>query len=65
MAEIDYTNTDGLQVLWHLLTTEPFFWAILSIGFIAILLSWWSERLQDKDDENIVKYYDDTHHINR
>ena len=65
MAEIDYTNTDGLQVLWHLLTTEPFFWVILSIGFVAILLSWWSERLQDKDDENVVQYYDDTHHINR
>ena len=64
MAEIDYTDTDGLQVLWHLLTTEPFFWVILSIGFIAILLSWWSERLQDKDDKHVVQYYDD-HHINR
>jgi|TARA_R110000803_G_scaffold20150_2_gene52110 hypothetical protein len=65
MAEIDYTDTDGLQVLWHLLTTEPFFWVILSIGFIAILLSWWSERLQDKDDKHVVQYYDDSHHINR
>lgn len=65
MAEIDYTDTDGLQVLWHLLTTEPFFWVILSVGFVAILLSWWSEKLQDKDDEHIVQYYDDNHHINR
>jgi hypothetical protein len=53
---------DGLQVLWHLLTTEPFFWFILSIGFVAIGVSIWIDRWEDQ--ENIV-HYDDSHHSNR
>jgi hypothetical protein len=36
-------------VLWHLLTTEPFFWVILGIGFFAILLSIWVDKYFDKD----------------
>ena len=64
MAQIDYENTDGLEVLWHLLTTEPFFWGILSIGAIALVLSWWSEKYLESDSEH-VKHYDDSHHINR
>jgi len=62
MAQVNYNDMDGLQVLWHLLTTEPFFWVILSIGFIAIGFSIWIDKWEQ--DEHI-KHYDDTHHINR
>lgn len=58
-----YEDMDGLQVLWHLLTTEPFFWVILSLGFIAIAFSYWIDKKWDDDVE--IKHYDDTHHINR
>jgi len=63
MAQIDYENTNGLEVLWHLLTTEPFFWFILSIGGIALLFSIWIDRYWDNDPD--IKHHDDTHHINR
>mgnify|MGYP000358892075 CR=1 FL=1 len=49
MAQVNYNDMDGLQVLWHLLTTEPFFWVILGIGFFAILLSIWVDKYFDKD----------------
>ena len=64
MAEIDYSNTNGFEVMWHLLTTEPFFWFILSIGFIAMVASWWIDRLDDDSNEHI-KHYDDSHHMHR
>lgn len=60
----DLQGMDGLQVLWHLLTTEPFFWCLLSIGFLAMLFSIWFDRREESNDEHI-KYYDDTHGINR
>lgn len=60
----DLQGMDGLQVLWHLLTTEPFFWCLLSIGFLAICVSIWLDRSEQSDDEHI-KYHDDTHHIHR
>ena len=50
MAEIDYTNTDGLEVLWHLLTTEPFFWVLLGIGVVALVFSLWFDRWDDCDE---------------
>jgi len=59
MAQVNYNEMDGMQVLWHLLTTEPFFWVILSIGFIAIGFSIWVDKWEQ--DEHI-KHYDDTHH---
>tara|TARA_B100000900_G_scaffold407959_1_gene421489 strand:- start:1997 stop:2185 length:189 start_codon:yes stop_codon:yes gene_type:complete len=62
MAEIDYTQMDGLQVLWHLLTTEPFFWVLLTVGFVAMGFSFWFDRWEDSEH---VKHYDDSHHINR
>jgi hypothetical protein len=62
MAEVDYTQMDGLQVLWHLLTTEPFFWVLLGIGFVAMGFSFWFDRWEDNE---YVKHYDDSHHINR
>ena len=49
MAQVNYNDMDGLQVLWHLLTTEPFFWVILGIGFVAILLSIWVDKYFDND----------------
>lgn len=63
MVEVNYSDMDGLQVLWHLLTTEPFFWVILSIGFIAIGFSIWIDRYWDNDPD--IKHHDETHHINR
>ena len=62
MAQIDYNQMDGLQVLWHLLTTEPFFWGILSVGLIAIGFSIWVDKWETHKH---IKHYDDTHHINR
>lgn len=62
MEQGEFEGMDGLQVLWHLLTTEPFFWFILSIGFVAIGVSIWIDRWDDQ--ENIV-HYDDSHHSNR
>jgi hypothetical protein len=59
VAEIDYNNTDGLQVLWYLLTTEPFFWFILSIGFVAMIISWLVDNYIDQDSS----HYDDNRHI--
>lgn len=63
MVEVNYNDMDGLQVLWHLLTTEPFFWVILSIGFIAIGFSIWIDRYWDNDPD--IKHHDETHHFNR
>ena len=62
MERGEFEGMDGLQVLWHLLTTEPFFWFILSIGFVAIGVRIWIDRWDDQ--ENIV-HYDDSHHRNR
>lgn len=62
MERGEFEGMDGLQVLWHLLTTEPFFWFILSIGFVAIGISIWVDRWEDQ--EHIV-HYDDSHHSNR
>jgi hypothetical protein len=59
MAQINYNEMDGMQVLWHLLTTEPFFWVILSIGFIAIGFSIWIDKWEQ---DEYIKHYDDTHH---
>ena len=49
----DLQGMDGLQVLWHLLTTEPFFWCLLSIGFLAICVSIWFDRREESNDEHI------------
>jgi hypothetical protein len=65
VAKIDYSNTDGFEVIWHLLTTEPFFWVILSIGFIAILASWWIDKLDNSNSNEHIKHYDDSHHMHR
>lgn len=54
MAEVDYSNMDGLQVLWHLLTTEPFFWVLLGIGFVALVFSLWFDRYVEHDDKHVV-----------
>jgi len=55
MAEVDYTQMDGMQVLWHLLTTEPFFWGIILFAVGVWALGGWAEHYLDKD----TKYYDD------
>jgi len=57
MAQVNYNEMDGLQVIWHLLTTEPFFWVILGIGFVAILLSIWVDKHFDNEPN-----YDPTDH---
>ncbi len=54
MAEVDYSNMDGLQVLWHLLTTEPFFWVLLGIGFVALGFSLWFDRYVEHDDKHVI-----------
>lgn len=54
MAQIDYSKMDGLQVLWHLLTTEPFFWVLLGIGFVALGFSLWFDRYEEHNDNRIV-----------
>lgn len=54
MAEVDYSNMDGLQVLWHLLTTEPFFWVLLGIGFVALGFSLCFDRYVEQDDKHVV-----------
>jgi len=46
---------DGLQVLWHLLTTEPFFWVLLGIGFGALALSIWFDRWNKDADYSVYK----------
>ena len=51
MVEVNYNDMDGLQVLWHLLTTEPFFWVILGIGVFAVLASLWLDKYFDEDTD--------------
>ena len=51
----EYENMDGLQVLWHLLTTEPFFWVLLGIGFGALALSIWFDRWNENADYSVYK----------
>ena len=48
-----YEGMNGLEVLWLMLTTEPFFWVIISIGILAIGLSWWCDNyLEDANYSN-------------
>jgi len=51
----EFENMDGLQVLWHLLTTEPFFWVLLGIGFCALALSIWFDRWNENADYSVYK----------
>ena len=48
-----YEGMNGLEVLWLMLTTEPFFCVIISIGILAIGLSWWCDNyLEDANYSN-------------
>ena len=47
-----YEGMNGLEVLWLMLTTEPFFWVIISIGILAIGLSWWCDKYLDNPKWN-------------
>ena len=48
----EFKDMNGLEVLWLLLTTEPFFWVLISIGVLAIGSSWWCDNRFDNDIPN-------------
>ena len=48
----EFKDMNGLEVLWLLLTTEPFFWVLISIGVLAIGLSWWCDNYFENDIPN-------------
>ncbi len=59
---IDYNNTNGLEVLWYLLTTEPFLWFLLGFGIVITIFSVWFDKYNDASTEVVVN---DTHHLDR
>tara|TARA_B100001027_G_scaffold216945_1_gene195328 strand:+ start:3943 stop:4143 length:201 start_codon:yes stop_codon:yes gene_type:complete len=54
MAEVDYSQMDGVSVLWHMISTgDPGFLAILGLGIFFMIFS----LVYDKyfEDEEISK----------
>ena len=54
MAQVDYSQMDGVSVLWHMISTgDPGFLAILGLGFFFMIFS----LVYDKyfDDPEITK----------
>jgi hypothetical protein len=59
---IDYNNTNGVEVLWHLLTTEPFLWVLLGFGIAMTIFSVWFDKYNDTSTDVVCN---DTHHLDR
>ena len=55
MAEVDYSQMDGVSVLWHMISTgDPGFMFIVGLGVFFLIVSVVSDRYIDKDTEKQI-----------
>lgn len=55
MAEVDYSQMDGVSVLWHMISTgDPGFMLIVGLGVFFLIVSVVSDRYIDKDTEKQI-----------
>lgn len=49
MAEVDFNQMDGMEVLVYLLANEPALWGIIGLGVIAFIGSIIFDKWNDKE----------------
>lgn len=60
MAEVDFNQMDGMEVLVYLLVNEPTLWGIIGLGVIAFIGSIIFDKWNDKE---VVPHQDNYPHI--
>lgn len=56
MAEVDFNQMNGLEVLVYLLANEPALWGIIGLGVIAFIGSIIFDKWNDKEQVNQDNY---------
>ena len=56
MAEVDFNQMNGLEVLVYLLTNEPALWGIIGLGVIAFIGSMIFDKWNDREQVNQDNY---------
>ena len=56
MAEVDFNQMDGMEVLVYLLTNEPALWGIIGLGVIAFIGSMIFDKWNDREQVNQDNY---------
>ena len=49
MAEVDFNQMNGMEVLGYLLMNEPALWGLLGLGVVAFIGSVIFDKWQDKE----------------
>jgi|TARA_B100000902_G_C27284639_1_gene903709 hypothetical protein len=49
MAEVDFNQMNGMEVLGYLLMNEPALWGLLGLGVVAFIGSIIFDKWQDKE----------------
>ena len=56
MAEVDFNQMDGMEVLVYLLANEPTLWGIIGLGVIAFIGSIIFDKWNDNAEVNQDNY---------